>query len=135
MTPTEIVAREPVWCVLSELYLDTELDDAGLAPMAAILAQSPYSIDELRQIELWEVAPVVWSNALSVAGTWSGFDEGWIRAECAMRARQRSFTLRVAVFLGFGLLVRSLTGQYWARLDRMIGAARSVPAGSSEGPG
>jgi hypothetical protein len=130
MTPAEIAAREPVWCVLSELYLDTELDDASLAPMAAVLARSPYSIDELHQIELWEVAPVVWSNALSVAGNWTGFDDGWIRAECAMRARRRSLILRAVVFLGFGRFVRSLTGRYWACLDRMIGAARSVPVGN-----
>jgi hypothetical protein len=119
--------------MLSELYLDTELDDAGLAPMAAVLARSPYSIDELQRIELWEVAPVVWSNLLSVAGTWSGFDESWIRAACARRARHRSILLRVAVLLGFGRVVRFLTGRYWSRLDRMITAARCAGNGELSG--
>jgi hypothetical protein len=127
MTPAERAAREPVWLVLSDLYLDTELDDEQLAQKATILAESPYSIVELRQIELWEVAPVVSWNMLSIAGTWSGFDEGWICTECGRRAEHRSVTMRVAVLLGFGFLVRSLTGRYWSRLDRMITRARSDP--------
>jgi len=36
---------------------------------------SGYSIDELRHIYLYEVAPAVFGNLLTAAGEWAGFDE------------------------------------------------------------
>ncbi len=61
-------ARESVWLALSELWLDTELDEADLATIASTLAISGYSPDELEAIYRLEVAPVVWSNSWVTAG-------------------------------------------------------------------
>jgi hypothetical protein len=124
MTSAEVSGRRPVWYALSELYLDTELGDRDLRTKAAMLARSPYSVAELRDIELWDVAPVVLRNMMSIAGEWAGFNESWIYAECEKRARRRSLLLRLAVACGFGLLVRWATARYWSQLGAMITAAR-----------
>ena len=98
----EIERRKPVWAALSELWLDTELEDEDLRRIAGVMSQSGYSVDELREIYLFEVAPVVSPNLLSVAGEWAGFDEGWLFAEVARQARRRSPVLRALVRLGIG---------------------------------
>jgi hypothetical protein len=129
LTPAELSARRPVWETLASFYLDTEHDDRDLAAMADVLARSPYSVAELHEIELWEVAPVVGANLLSVAGAWAGFDPEWLFAACEKRAERRSFALRVAATLGFRRLVRWASERYWARLDRMIPEARATSPG------
>lgn len=125
MNEPEILARKPVWRELAKLYLDTEFDDDDLQPMAQVLAVSPHSLAELREIEVWEVAPVISSNLLNVAGEWAGFDEEWLFEQCEQRARRRSLPLRLAMPLGFRRFVTGATRRYWDRLDAMIATARS----------
>ena len=72
---TEIERRKPVWAALSELWLDTELTHDDLQRIAGVMKRSSYSLSQLRDIYLFEVAPVVFGNLLTVAGTWSGCDE------------------------------------------------------------
>jgi hypothetical protein len=74
----ETRSRRPVWQVLSELFLDTELGAADLERVAKILAGSPYSIQELESILLWEVYPACRSNLFWIAGEWAGFNEQWL---------------------------------------------------------
>src|SRR5689334_20220173 len=58
----DTAARRPVWYAMSDLFLDTELDDDVLQDMAKTLAASPYSIDELDKILFCEVYPVcIWN--------------------------------------------------------------------------
>ena len=68
LTPEELAARKPVWRALSDLWLDTELQERDLAPIASVLKQSGYSLAQLRAIHLDEVAAVLSPNLLSVAG-------------------------------------------------------------------
>jgi hypothetical protein len=84
----EIERRKPVWAALSELWLDTELADDDLRRIAGVMGQSGYSVGELREIYLFEVAPVVSPNLLTVAGEWAGFDHDWLFAEATRRARR-----------------------------------------------
>ena len=120
----DLAARRPVWRQLSELYLDTELDASALQSIGRILAESPYTVAELHEIELWEVAPVVSRNLLSMAGEWAGFDDAWLHAECERRAQRRSLRLRIGVGLGFQRFVRWATGEYWLVLAPAIDAQR-----------
>ncbi|MGH9901020.1 MAG: DUF7079 family protein, partial [Pyrinomonadaceae bacterium] len=73
----EIERRRPVWLAVSDLWLDTELDEADLRRIAGVLADSGYAVEELTRIYLYEVAPVVYLNMFSVAGAWAGFDPQW----------------------------------------------------------
>ncbi|MGL4315562.1 MAG: DUF7079 family protein [Pseudomonas sp.] len=81
-------SREEVWLTLSELWLDTQLDEPGLQRIARQLRAGGLGHAELQDIMLYEVAPVVWLNHWSVAGVWDGFDESWLFAGCR-RNQQR----------------------------------------------
>jgi len=117
----EIERRKPVWAALSELWLDTELEDDDLQRIAGVMKRSEYSINELRDIYLFEVAPVVFPNLLTVAGEWAGFDEEWLFAETTKRARRRRLCLRAMVRLGIGkLLMTFATERHWDTLVKML---------------
>ena len=73
-----IAERKPVWVALSEIYLDTELQDADFTNIALTISKSPYGFEEVRQIDKYEVFPVLYTNLLSVAGEWAGFNEEWL---------------------------------------------------------
>jgi len=82
-------ARESVWLALSELWLDTELDEGGRAAIAGILSISGFSLVELDAIYRLEVAPVVWTNTWVTAGVWDGFDPDWLFEACRRNLRRR----------------------------------------------
>lgn len=70
--------RLPIWRTLSELFLDTELDEKTFKYIAAELEKSGVSTQEAERI-LWnEVFPVLESNLTSVAGVWDGWSDEWL---------------------------------------------------------
>ena len=75
----DIGNRLPVWEALSDLFLDTELQPTDLEHMGRILAESPYTFDEIETILYSEVYPVCIWNRRSVAGEWAGFDRSWLQ--------------------------------------------------------
>lgn len=98
--------RQSVWEAISELWLDTETDVDDFTRIAAVLAQSKYSLDELGEIFAFEVAPVVWMNSLSVTGVWTAFDAEWLAAEILKNVeRQRTY-------LFYRFYVRNGAGQW-----------------------
>jgi hypothetical protein len=82
--------RQPVWKAFSELFLDTQLEDRDIRRIAGIAADSGYTVEELHDIYLLEVAPAVGRNLRSIAGEWAGFTEEWLYAQCAGRANRRT---------------------------------------------
>lgn len=80
MTPAhqDIANRRPVWQGLSDLFLDTELQEHDLIRIAGTLAASPYSLADVETILYREVYPVCIGNLLCVAGEWAGFDDEWL---------------------------------------------------------
>ncbi len=91
MTPADqdIENRRPVWRALSDLFLDTELQDHDLSCIARFLAESPYTSSEIESILFREVYPVCIPNMLCVAGEWEGFDHAWLEASILKHARRR----------------------------------------------
>ena len=75
---TEIERRKPVWLAISEFYLHTELDIDDILRIKVIFRNSGYSLEELKDIDFYEVKPIVGINLWSVAGVWAGFDEVWL---------------------------------------------------------
>jgi hypothetical protein len=117
----EIERRKPVWAALSELWLDTELMPDDLQRIAGVMKKSGYSLPELRDIYLFEVAPVVFGNLLVVAGEWAGFDEDWLFAEAAKRGNRRRLCLRVFVKIGIGKWIMTwATEPLWDTLVEMM---------------
>lgn len=79
---TQFENRKPIWNVLSEFYLDTELQQSDYDRIAQTLKASDLDINELKAIDLFEVFPVLKGNLLGVAGVWNGFDEKWLNENC-----------------------------------------------------
>lgn len=93
----EVDLRMPVLVALSELFLDTELQEEDHQRIARVLAASPYSEKKLDEILRFELTPVLKWNLLSVAGEWAGFHEEWLRDALIPRIDKRPF-FRPGVF-------------------------------------
>ena len=78
-TEAEINERFPVWNVLSEFWLDGYLVESDYDRIAAELKASQYTKEELLKICIYEVAPAVSSNLLSIAGEWGAFEPEWLK--------------------------------------------------------
>jgi hypothetical protein len=121
LTDAELGRRKPVWSAFSEFWLDTELDDDDLYRIAQTAAISGYSTPELRDIYLYEVAPVVGWNLLAVTGEWAGFDEYWLHARARKRAEHRGLWLRFWMFIGVGRwLLTYATERHWRRIVSLL---------------
>ncbi|TQV77807.1 DUF7079 family protein [Denitrobaculum tricleocarpae] len=90
----EITRRAPVWRALSDLFLDTELDETDFAGIAETIRAAGFTADQAEEILRFEVTPVFWGNMLAAAGEW----EPWSQSQvCEMvckrlRSRPRYFT-------------------------------------------
>jgi hypothetical protein len=77
----DLEARRPVWWALSDLFLDTELDELAYNYIARTCVDSPYSLKECEEI-LWdEVYPICIGNLFSMTGVWGAFDQEWLEYE------------------------------------------------------
>ncbi|AMR27139.1 hypothetical protein A0257_08475 [Hymenobacter psoromatis] len=72
--------RWPVWQVLADMYLDTELQPNELRHTAEVCVVSGFTWLEIKQINYDEVAPALWVNLHDVAGVWGYWDPEWLRA-------------------------------------------------------
>ncbi len=109
---TELNNRYPVWDVLSEFWLDGWLDDSDFDRIANTLKASPYSIDELWKICIYEVGPAVSSNLLCIAGEWGAFESGWLREKIIKKSQSSGMYLNPGIwrkYRGFmnGLHIKS----------------------------
>ncbi|MDA9918501.1 hypothetical protein N9D37_01250 [Erythrobacter sp.] len=80
LTEAEIERLLPVWVVLSDTFLDTELDERRYAEIAESLLSSGYSLHELERIYRGDVAPAFVLNLWGVAGEWQGWTEESVRS-------------------------------------------------------
>lgn len=113
---------------MADFWLDTDLEDFEFDHIARVLVSSPYSIEEVREIHNYEVAPAVSANLASVAGEWAGFDKDWLNQQCRKYAsRRHSFWHRASVFLQlpfFGFF----TDRYWRQVIPRVMSLRSAKA-------
>jgi hypothetical protein len=78
LTPYEIEHRLPLWRALSDLFLDTELDEVTYRHIARVVVEAGTAPQEIDRI-LWdEVFPALADNLRIVAGEWAGFDDDWL---------------------------------------------------------
>ena len=126
LSAQELALRAPVWEVLADFWLDTDLADFEFDYIAQVLASSPYSIEEVREIHNYEVAPAVFANLVSVAGEWAGFDKDWLNERCKKYAsRRHSIWHRARIFLQlpfFGFF----TDRYWRQVIPRVMSLRSL---------
>ena len=121
IAPDDLVRRRPVWEAMSEFFLDTELDDARLRGIAAILRASGYTIAELEDILASEVAPLLYKNPLAPAGEWSGFKPEWLVDQIvAGRHRDIARWFKFPARWLCRRVLRDVRAQYWARVLRHL---------------
>jgi hypothetical protein len=111
----DLLNRRAVWLALSALYLDTEQTPAMREAGANALAQSPYTLDDLRTILAEEVHPACAANLMSPAGEWAGFDEDWL--ERRILARHRAILRWPARLLPLRGAVRDRAEALFARVQ------------------
>jgi hypothetical protein len=75
LTPRLLTERLPVWSALSDLFLDTQLDESDHRRIAIALRQSSYSALELHHILRDEVTPAFGWNLAAAAGEWAGWTD------------------------------------------------------------
>jgi hypothetical protein len=121
----ELRSRAPVWDALSDFWLDTELVDHDFVYIARVISASPYSIDEVRAIHDYEVAPALWRNLASVAGEWAGFNSERLNARCLERAsRRQSRLFRLRIWWRRPMF-RRFTDRYWRQVVPRVNALRT----------
>ena len=123
----EIKMREPIWLALSELWLDTELTEGDLNHIASVMAESKYSLGELRDIYLYEVAPVVYLNQMSVAGAWAGFDQRWLFGKIEEEVRRSGPARRFCHRIKKPLMTYA-TEEHWQALVEKVSKQRASAA-------
>ena len=92
--------RERLWIAMSDLWLDTDLDESQLTSIAQVVREVRPTEAQLDEIFALELAPFLGWNNLSVAGVWSGFDPEWVCSEARRQARKSSFLPRILAKLG-----------------------------------
>lgn len=92
--------------LLSEFYLDTELDENSIKRIVLLLKKEKLPLSEILEINREEVYPVLAYNLISVAGIWQGFDEEDLIKEVnkySQKTRWGKFIHNLPLFFHFGL--------------------------------
>ena len=113
-------ARSRARLAISEMFLDTALEEKDFARLRHELRSSGLSLRELDEIYYDEVAPLLYQNLSSPAGVWSGFDAAWLDSEIQKRRQSSGFPLLAS--LRRFMATRS-TIKDWSRLRSMIASA------------
>jgi len=116
--PLDIEQRKPIWIALSDFYLDTELDDAALRHIAFTIIDSPYSFEEVKRINKYEVFPVLQPNLLSPAGVWAGFDEKWLVERITSRLGSKNILSDAGLEISYQFF-KWMCKNYRVRLERI----------------
>lgn len=119
LSQQEIERRTPLWESLSDLWLDTELQNYDHQHIAEILASSGYSFDEIEEIFSEEVAPVVYGNLYTAVGVWDGFDLDWLYKEIIknLKKQETNFIYRTWVKSGAGKFVMTkMVQEDWKKI-------------------
>lgn len=105
---------------ISELFLDTHLEEEDFARLRDILNESQLSIDELDLIYHDEIAPLLYGNLEATAGEWSGFDPDWLELKISKQSKQSIIGKIPWLNRVWGYLTTRTTRNDWERLKRML---------------
>jgi hypothetical protein len=123
LTSTRSHARIAAWQALSDLFLDTDLDERDIASIARTLRATGIQNDELERIYEQEVAPVCWRNARAIpGGVWSGFEGNELAASIARHLDERKPWDNWSIVKRWQIKRwTALTRKDWQRVRRLLG--------------
>jgi len=109
--------KTPIWIALSEFYLDTELDQTDFKIIAKAIHKSPFSLEEAKQINKYEVFPVLQLNRLIITGEWGGFDKEWLVNRITTSLKRRNVFKRI-IYLFYYWLFKWMNRRYWKSVEK-----------------
>lgn len=115
--------RKLVWLALSDLYLDTELQEWQFQYMAGIFLKSPFNLEKIKKIDQYEVFPVLFSNLLNPAGEWAGFEEKRLVKNIMTWMEFRS-KLDILAIKCIYPIYEAVNRDYWKRLEEIYNQTR-----------
>lgn len=118
--------RKPIWIALSEFYLDTELQDSDFRHIALTILESPYTLDEVKKINKYEVFPILHVNLLSMAGEWAGFDKEWLLNKIITRLKTKTKFSDIRVEVSYQMF-KWMSKRYWDKLEKMYNNIKANP--------
>ncbi|TZF96074.1 hypothetical protein FW781_11610 [Chryseobacterium panacisoli] len=110
--------RKLVWLALSDLYLDTELQEWQFQYMTGIFLKSPFSFEKIKKIDQYEIFPVLFSNLLNPAGEWAGFEEKRLVKNIMNWMESRS-ELDILAIKCIYPIYEQVNRDYWKRLEEI----------------
>jgi hypothetical protein len=102
---------------ISQLFLDSDLDESTFARLRNELRASRLPLRDLDEIYYDELAPILYRNLRVPAGVWSGFDAEWLEEQIRRRGSPSHFQLLAR--LRRYAVTRS-TIKDWRRLRQML---------------
>lgn len=126
LSDNEIEKRFPVWEALSDIFLDTELDEITLMHISKVIIESGYKPDEIHNILWKEVFPAVGDNLRMVAGEWAGFNPEWLKERIFAVKVQDSFSLADSGIISVEDLI-DITKQKWLKVCSYMPSTFSQP--------
>jgi hypothetical protein len=134
LSDEQIQQRIPIWCALAELFLDTELQPADFARIAAVIVQARLSVEQAEKILNEEVAPAFTPNMLGAAGEWAGWSEDFVRER--IMAHLNAWAVQRAIARFRARRHRTLYISAWKEMARHLtqGTLPCDPNGEQTGP-
>lgn len=117
LSNNEMEFRQKVWDALSNFYLDTELTKDDYDVIAEALINSNLSIEQLKEIDKYEVYPTLQFNLLSPAGEWAGFDRAWLNDQCHKNMKGKDSRVRRVVIDCTNRLFYWMRSKHWEELE------------------
>lgn len=112
-----IEERKIIWIAISDLYLDTELDETDFKYIAKKIKESPYSLAQAKQIDKEEVFPVLYTNLVYLVGVWSGFNEDELVANIIKKIQSRN-SFKQFIHNVLYARMRWMFSGYWKNIDK-----------------
>nr|WP_299000090.1 hypothetical protein [uncultured Allomuricauda sp.] len=119
-----IEERKPIWIALSDFYLDTELQESDFRHIAFKIIESPYSFQKVKEIDKYEIFPVLQPNLMSVAGEWAGFHEEWLVNSIVESLSKRNTAKKIAIESSY-LTLKWMNKGYWNKLEKVYNEIKS----------
>ncbi|WP_419870732.1 DUF7079 family protein [Chryseobacterium sp. CT-SW4] len=124
MKPINIEERKSVWIALSEFYLDTELQDCNFNYIAMVFSESSFSLEEIKNINKYEVFPVLQDNLLDNAGEWTGFEEEWLITTITSKLTKRTHLDNLLIDFNYSKY-KWMCADYWLAVENIYHKIRN----------
>ncbi|WP_411030757.1 hypothetical protein [Spongiimicrobium sp. 3-5] len=108
--------RRTIWRILSDFYLDTEPQDRDFKLAARIIRNSPYTLDDVKRINKYELFPVLRYNLFRVTGEWQGFDQQILSEAIINSLKKRNLLKKLVLEVSY-LLFGSISKEYLKKVE------------------